>query len=82
MPQMPRELIKARAARLRDAASERRAHWLGGLVGTTQRVLIEGGGKGHADNFAPVLVAGAQRGDLMDVRITGCEAGHAVGSPA
>ena len=37
--------------------------WLDGLIGTTQRVLIENNGKGHSDGFAPVLVAGADRGD-------------------
>jgi threonylcarbamoyladenosine tRNA methylthiotransferase MtaB len=37
MPQLERELVKARAARLREAAEERRSRWLDGLVGTRQR---------------------------------------------
>jgi hypothetical protein len=28
--------------------------WLQGLVGTTQRVLVEKDGRGHSENFAPV----------------------------
>src|SRR6478672_3213716 len=43
MPQLPRELVKTRAARLRDAAAVRRGRWLDGLVGTTQPVLMENG---------------------------------------
>ena len=54
MPQLPRELVKARAARLREAAAQRRTRWLDSLVGTIQPVLIESDGKGHTDNFAPV----------------------------
>ena len=70
MPQVAPEVVKARAARLRQAASERRTRWLDGLVGTMQPVLIEGDGKGHTDNFAPVAVAGAKRGETGRVRIS------------
>ncbi len=69
MPALPREVVKARAERLRKAAADRRARWLDSLVGTTQRVLVENGGKGHADNFAPVTVAGARKGDVVTARI-------------
>jgi threonylcarbamoyladenosine tRNA methylthiotransferase MtaB len=71
MPQLPREVVKARAARLREAAAERRQRWLQPLVGSTQRVLIENGGKGHADNFALVAIEGAARGETGLARITG-----------
>ncbi len=70
MPQLDRQLVKARAARLREAAEARRAAWLESLVGTEQPVLVESKGKGHTDAFAPVFVAGAGRGDLGRVRIT------------
>ncbi|HEX5257241.1 MAG TPA: MiaB/RimO family radical SAM methylthiotransferase [Sphingomicrobium sp.] len=76
MPQLPREVVKARAARLRDAAAERRARWLDSLIGTVQPVLIENGGKGHADNFAPIAVEGASRGDAGRARITGRQGDH------
>ena len=70
MPQLAREVVKARAARLRAAAAERRARWLEALVGTTQAILVEGDGIGHTDNFAPVAIAGATRGHTADARIT------------
>jgi threonylcarbamoyladenosine tRNA methylthiotransferase MtaB len=54
MPQVPREVVKARARRLREAAARRRAMWLQNMVGTRQQVLTERGGSGHAANFAPV----------------------------
>jgi threonylcarbamoyladenosine tRNA methylthiotransferase MtaB len=70
MPQPQREIVKARAARLREAASTRRSRWLQGLIGTTQHVLIENNAKGHSDNFAPVRIEGAARGETGSARIT------------
>ena len=80
MPQVDRRTIKARAARLREAASLRRSAWLDSLVGSMQPVLIENSGKGHTDTFAPVLVEGAPRGQAGKVRITGREADLLVGA--
>jgi threonylcarbamoyladenosine tRNA methylthiotransferase MtaB len=71
MPQIARELVKARASRLRAAADERRSRWLGRVVGSTQPVLIEGNGIGHTDNFAPVAVDGGTRGETGRILVTG-----------
>jgi threonylcarbamoyladenosine tRNA methylthiotransferase MtaB len=71
MPQLPPDVVKARAARLRNAAAERRIRWLESLIGTAQPVLIENGGKGHSDNFAPVAIADASRGEAGLARVTG-----------
>jgi threonylcarbamoyladenosine tRNA methylthiotransferase MtaB len=71
MPQLPRAVVKARAARLREAAADRRANWLDRLVGTDHRVLVENGGKDHSDNFAPVALSGASKGEVVTARITG-----------
>jgi threonylcarbamoyladenosine tRNA methylthiotransferase MtaB len=76
MPQLAREVVKARAARLREAAAEWRWRWLESLVGTAQPVLVENGGKGHADNFAPVAMRGASRGETGTARITGRDSDH------
>jgi threonylcarbamoyladenosine tRNA methylthiotransferase MtaB len=70
MPQLAREVVKARAARLRDAAAKRRAGWLHSLIGSVQPILVEGNGIGHTDNFAPVLIGGARRGHTGKARIT------------
>ena len=80
MPQLPREVVKARAraaARSRGAAA--------GAAGSTassarrQPVLIENDGKGHTDNFAPVAIDGADRGEVGTARITGRDGDHADG---
>jgi threonylcarbamoyladenosine tRNA methylthiotransferase MtaB len=79
MPQLERETIKARAARLREAAAARRSAWLHGLVGTTQPVLIENSEKGHTDGFAPVFIAGSKRGDSGSATITAMKDDSLVG---
>jgi len=76
MPQLPREVVKRRAAKLREIAAERRGRWLDGLIGTSQQVLIESGGKGHADNFAPVVIQGSSRGDTGAALIIGRNDDH------
>jgi threonylcarbamoyladenosine tRNA methylthiotransferase MtaB len=82
MPQLGAELVKARAARLRQRAEQRRAEWLDRLVGTVQPVLVENGGKAHTDAFAPVHVSTARRGDMLRARITAREGDHLVGVTA
>jgi threonylcarbamoyladenosine tRNA methylthiotransferase MtaB len=79
MPQLEREIVKARAARLRQAAEERRSRWLDGLVGTSQTVLIENSEKGHSDGFAPVRIAGSKRGDMGRAIIVGRDGDTLVG---
>jgi threonylcarbamoyladenosine tRNA methylthiotransferase MtaB len=80
MPQVEREIVKARAARLRSAALRRRNEWLQSLVGGVQEVLIENKEKGHSDSFAPVRIPGSQRGDTGVARIIGMTDHHLVGA--
>jgi threonylcarbamoyladenosine tRNA methylthiotransferase MtaB len=56
MPLVAPAVVKERARRLREACGRRRAAWLEGMVGTTQRVLVEKDGRGHSENFAPVTI--------------------------
>ena len=76
MPQLERELVKARAARMREAAANRRSRWLDSLVGSATQVMIENNGKGHSDPFAPVKIEGATRGEIGQARITGRNGDH------
>ena len=73
MPQLAPELVKARAARLREAAATRRRRWLDSLVGYVQPILVEGPGIGHTNNFAPVEIEGAQRGQTGLARVNGTD---------
>jgi len=76
MPQLAREVVKARAGRLRAAAAERRSRWLDSLIGSTQPVLIENNAKGHSDSFAPITIAGTSRGETGLARVTGRDGDH------
>lgn len=71
MPQLEPELVKTRAARLRATSASRRTRWLDGLAGNQLPILIENRSKGHSDNFAPVQIDGAMRGETGLARITG-----------
>jgi threonylcarbamoyladenosine tRNA methylthiotransferase MtaB len=54
MPQVPKEARKERAARLRVAGEARLDAFLRDQLGRRRRVLVERGGVGHTDQFAPV----------------------------
>ncbi|AOL94536.1 threonylcarbamoyladenosine tRNA methylthiotransferase MtaB [Porphyrobacter sp. LM 6] len=70
MPQLPRDVVKARAADLRARAARRRAAWLAGLVGETLPVLAERDGTGYAPNYARVaLPEGTAAGSIVDVKV-------------
>jgi threonylcarbamoyladenosine tRNA methylthiotransferase MtaB len=55
MPQVEPEVVKVRAARLREAATAQRSAWLTSQIGTMQEILVERpGDRGHAPNFAEI----------------------------
>ncbi|WP_240913882.1 radical SAM protein [Sphingomonas sp. HDW15A] len=82
MPQVEREIVKARAARLRAAAEARRSAWLESLIGTRQHFLMESDGLGRANNDAPIRLANGVRGDINVATITGRDGGHLIGTTA
>lgn len=59
MPQVGRDVVKARAALLRQKGGERLALRLGQHVGQTAMALVEAGGRARLSNFAPVRIDGA-----------------------
>lgn len=58
MPQLPRPIIKDRAARLRAKGVDMLAQRLCGLVGREENVLVEKPGFGRTPCFAPVAFEG------------------------
>ncbi|MFN4090903.1 MAG: tRNA (N(6)-L-threonylcarbamoyladenosine(37)-C(2))-methylthiotransferase MtaB [Alphaproteobacteria bacterium] len=54
MPQVPGDLRRARAARLRAAGADAVSRFLATRVGGTARVLVERGRQGHTEQFAMV----------------------------
>ena len=81
MPQVERETVKARAARLRGHAEDRRIAWLDRLIGSKQQVLVENGrSEGHGASNAPVRLPEAIKGSILDAFITGRDGDHLIGS--
>ncbi|MCX8474682.1 MAG: tRNA (N(6)-L-threonylcarbamoyladenosine(37)-C(2))-methylthiotransferase MtaB [Sphingomonas sp.] len=82
MPQVAPAVVKARAARLREAAAARRSRWLQSLIGSTQQVLVERpGDRGHAGNFAEVRFPAQEIGSIVQVQIDGVADGALTANP-
>lgn len=84
MPQVAREVVKARAAALRAIGQAHRARWLAAQVGMVQPVLVERDGvSGHADSFARVqLTAPLPAGKVSAVRIVRVDGDALIGEGA
>ena len=54
MPQVPRDIVRERAARLRAAGGRALARSLAGRVGSVSDVLVERDGFGRSEHYAPV----------------------------
>jgi threonylcarbamoyladenosine tRNA methylthiotransferase MtaB len=79
MPQMPKPLVKERAARLRQMGNVALAGRLQSLVHTQQSMLIEKPGIGRTACFAQAEVEGAATpGSFVSARITAATATHLV----
>ena len=81
MPQLAAGLARERAQRLRAKGAAMEAARLGSLLGQTQEVLVEKGGKGHTPCYAPVRVDGA-RGSIVRTRLIAVESGFLTGVAA
>ncbi len=80
MPQLPVEVRKERAARLRAAGEARQASFLASRVGTEAEVLMEKPGMGRTEHFAPVLLdTDVAPGTILRARITGAGAEQLTG---
>ena len=81
MPQVERELVKARAARLRAHAEARRTAWLDSLIGSRQRMLIESDrGHGHGESNALIWLTGAAKGEIHDTTIMARDGNQLIGT--
>ena len=74
MPQVPQDLIKARAKKLRELGSAQLTHYLNSQQGQQVRLVVEQGGTGHTDHFAPVKLHGqAPLGSVVTGIVIGLE---------
>ncbi|HEX6841148.1 MAG TPA: tRNA (N(6)-L-threonylcarbamoyladenosine(37)-C(2))-methylthiotransferase MtaB [Stellaceae bacterium] len=83
MPQVPGNIVHARAHRLRQAGAALLARSLAARIGTTAAVLVEGPGFGHSEHYAPARFSGGiARGEIARLRITGATADTLLGEVA
>ncbi len=83
MPPVPPDLARERADRLRAEGCAALARHLAAQVGRELTVLTERGGRGRAEDFTPVRIAGAPAaGQLVAVRVTGHDTRDLLGSLA
>jgi len=72
LPRLPGEIVRERAARLRQKGEAALAARLDAMAGSVQTVLTERGGIGRTPCFTPVLLEGTHApGTLRGVTITG-----------
>jgi threonylcarbamoyladenosine tRNA methylthiotransferase MtaB len=68
MPQLPRDVVKERARRLRERGALALRQHLDGEVGTTRRVLTESHDSGRTEQFTPVrLKTPVEPGKILDL---------------
>ena len=84
MPQVAKPVRKERARRLRAAGEFRLRRYLEGEVGRPACVLVEAGGRGHTEAFAPFRFAGVApaAGGVTRVVAERVEDGVLLGRPA
>ncbi|NOX95714.1 MAG: tRNA (N(6)-L-threonylcarbamoyladenosine(37)-C(2))-methylthiotransferase MtaB [Alphaproteobacteria bacterium] len=72
MPQLPKDIIKERAARLRAKGNSALHSFLDGLVGTKADAVMESGGRARLGNFAGVKcdATSGKAGAIISLRLT------------
>ena len=70
MPQVPKHIRKERAKQLREETEKNLINLKNKLKGTSQKVLIEGNGKGRLENYLQIDVDKTYKaGDIIDIVI-------------
>ena len=70
MPQVPKHIRKERAKQLREETEKNLINLKNKLKGTSQKVLIEGNGKGRLENYLQIDVdKNYKAGDIIDIVI-------------
>ena len=83
MPQVPKPVIKARAAALRTLADSHASAFLAGQVGQVLRPIMETKTRGRTAQFAEIDLAEPQYiGAIPQVRVTGVKDGRLQGTVA
>ena len=82
MPQLPRGLVKERAARLRAVGQTAHRRHLEALVGSRQRLLVERDGLGRTEGFTLAALDGeAIAGAIVEATVTGHDGEKLLAAP-
>ena len=81
MPQVRRELVKQRAARLRAAGEAAYRRHLASLAGTRQSILVERHGLGRTEGFTLTAIAAGQPGEIVEAVVTGHDDARLIAAP-
>ncbi|RWM24932.1 MAG: tRNA (N(6)-L-threonylcarbamoyladenosine(37)-C(2))-methylthiotransferase MtaB [Mesorhizobium sp.] len=81
MPQVRRELVKQRAARLRAAGEAAYRRHLASLAGTRQSILVERDGLGRTEGFTLTAIAAGQPGEIVEAIVTGNDGARLIAAP-
>ena len=79
MPQLPRPIIKARAAKLRALGEIQYNRFCQSRIGMVESVLVERNGIGRTEQYLPIGVPGRAPGEIVAVRVSGNSTGGLVG---
>ncbi|QOF69293.1 tRNA (N(6)-L-threonylcarbamoyladenosine(37)-C(2))-methylthiotransferase MtaB [Aminobacter sp. SR38] len=82
MPQVRRDIVKQRAARLRAAGDVAYTNHLESLKGSRQKVLVEREGLGRTEGFTLVAIDRGTAGEIMEVDIAGHDGERLTAAPA
>jgi len=81
MPQVRREVVKQRAARLRAVGEAAHRKHLASLAGTSQSILIEREGLGRTEGFTLAVVDAGQPGEIVEAVVIGHDGGRLLATP-
>ncbi|RWK63004.1 tRNA (N(6)-L-threonylcarbamoyladenosine(37)-C(2))-methylthiotransferase MtaB [Mesorhizobium sp.] len=81
MPQLRRELVKQRAARLRAAGDAAYRSHLSSLAGTRQSILVERDGLGRTEGFTLAAISEGAPGEIVEADIVGHDGARLVAAP-
>jgi threonylcarbamoyladenosine tRNA methylthiotransferase MtaB len=81
MPQVSREVVKERAARLRTAGEVAHRRHLDALVGTMQSILVERAGVGRTEGFALTMTERGEPGEIVAATIAGHDGERLIAAP-
>jgi threonylcarbamoyladenosine tRNA methylthiotransferase MtaB len=81
MPQVRREVVKERAARLRAVGEAAHRRHLDALAGTRQSILIERDGVGRTEGFALTMTGRGEPGEIVEATIAGHDGERLIAAP-